>query len=254
MNLILLQNQLKAFDSEYNLAACRETLERNKACLASGDIILLPEHTVFVSSGEEYRRLIAPIAKDFNCHVAGGSFHKMLTNGAVNTGSIFAPDGTELGVYEKLRPYSEERKRVQPGTVIGEFSIEGMRVLVLICADFWFSDLYHLAEHAPDLILVPALSVTRKESPDYSRTLWRHLAIARAYEFGAYIGISDWAHPSELPRLFTSGVGGFADPTTIDAERFFTGIPDSGFLSIPLDLNRLHDFRNDRKERGFFWK
>ena len=104
------------------------------------------------------------------------------------------------------------------------------------------------------MVLVPALSVSRKATPAYSRELWRHLAIARAYEMGTYVGVSDWGQPSSMPMLFTSGVGGFADPTGVDPERFFRPIDPSGASVYDLDFERLGQFRQDRIDRGFFWK
>jgi len=127
-------------------------------------------------------------------------------------------------------------------------------VLVLICADFWFADLIHTASRLPDVVLVPALSVTRKSGPAYSRALWRHLAVARAYEYGLYVGISDWAHASVLPQLSASSVGGFADPTTTDPDGLFQPIDGSGIAIHDLDFDRLEAFREDRRQRGFFWK
>ena len=127
-------------------------------------------------------------------------------------------------------------------------------MLVLICADFWFADVFLRAGALPDLVLVPALSVTRKPTPDYSRTLWRHLAVARAYEFGCYVGISDWGYPSELPVLFASGVAGFADPTLIEPERLFQPVGEAAIRAYPIDFLALDAFRKDREARGFFWK
>ena len=102
--------------------------------------------------------------------------------------------------------------------------------------------------------LVPALSVTRKPTPEYSRALWRHLAVSRAYEYGVYVGISDWAHESELPVLPAAGVAGFADPTGTDPEKLFQPLGASAFAAHELDFERLEDFRRDRRSRGFFWK
>jgi hypothetical protein len=96
--------------------------------------------------------------------------------------------------------------------------------------------------------------VTRKPSPEYSRTLWRHLAVARAYEFGAYIGISDWGYPSQLPTQFACGVGGVADPTTNVPERFFTPMGAHSVAVHALDFGALEGLRRDRSARGFFWK
>jgi predicted amidohydrolase len=129
--------------------------------------------------------------------------------------------------------------------------VAGRRLLVLVCADFWFSDVFYRAAALPDLILVPAFSVSRKPTPDYSRALWRHLAVTRAYEFGAYVGISDWMHTNEWPTA--SGVSGFADPTVIEPDALF--VPTGGEVrAYELDWTALDAFRADRMSRGFFWK
>ncbi|HKU41489.1 MAG TPA: hypothetical protein VJR89_25205, partial [Polyangiales bacterium] len=138
--------------------------------------------------------------------------------------------------------------------VLGELTIGGRRLLILVCADFWFSDLFHRTTQLPDLVLVPAHSVTRKPAPDYSRALWRHLAVSRAYEFGVYVAISDWAHAPAPPiGLPASGVGGLADPATIDPDRFFLPIEDQ-LRVYELDFDALERFRRDRYARGFFWR
>src|SRR5204862_2676915 len=144
-----------------------------------------------------------------------------------------------------------ERRLVRDGRSLGEFIVAGRRVLVLVCADFWFSDVFYRASGLPDLILVPAFSVSRKPTPDYSRALWRHLAVARAYEFGAYVGISDWMHSSEWPTA--SGVSGLADPTAVEPDEMF--VPTGGPVrAYDLDWGKLDEFRRDRVSRGFFWK
>lgn len=219
--------------------------------LEPDDLVLLPEHWDLRLAREEYEAEVVRLARTLGCHVVGGSHHEQGAETAVNSGIAVDGTGTILGVYDKLRPYAEERTRVADGTRLGELLIGGRSVLVLICADFWFSDLFYRATTPPDLVLVPALSVTRKPSPEYSRSLWRHLAIARAYEFGAYVGISDWAH---VPRRhFASGVGGFADPTTTDPALLFRSIPNAVEV-IDVDFAALDSFRADRSARGFFWK
>jgi predicted amidohydrolase len=254
VKLALLQPRLRAFDN----AACRrridELLRAARGSLDAGDIVLLPEHALFTLDREEYLRAVRDMAAIAGCAVVGGSHHEQLAGGRVNAGCAVLPDGTVAGAYEKLRPYAQERDAVLPGSLLGEFPLGGLRVMVLICADFWFSDLIQRAALLPDVILVPALSVTRKESPAYSRSLWRQLAVARAYEFGCFVGISDWAHDSDLPRLFASGVGGFADPSGIDPAAFFTPTGDDDLSIHELDLARLAAFREDRRQRGFFWK
>jgi predicted amidohydrolase len=186
--------------------------------------------------------------------VVGGSQHEERGGELVNTGLAVDASGSVLARYEKIRPYALERGRVAAGTGPGELVIGGHRFLVLICADFWFSDLFTRAEALPDAILVPALSVSRKPTPDYSRAMWRHLAVARAYEFGAFVGVSDWGHPSQLPMLAASGVSGFADPSLVDPQQLFVPLGNDEARAFPLDFAALNAFRDDRKGRGFFWQ
>lgn len=254
MKLILTQPQLKAFDNTHSLNSVKRILDAVEDGLSKTDLVVLPEHVFFVQSDEEYKNIVQPLAQEYGCHILGGSYHEIRDDIRRNTGSLFAPDGSVVGSFDKLRPYSDERDRVDAGTRLGEMQIGDKRILVLICADFWFSDLFLQVERLPDLVLVPALSVTRKATPDYSRALWRNLAISRAYEFGVYVGISDWGHPSTLPQLMTSGVGGFADTTGTDPEKFYTPIGDQESLVIEPDFESLAHFRRDRADRGFFWK
>jgi predicted amidohydrolase len=254
VKLVLVQPQLHHDAGAGNLDVIRSSLDTTRADLGPGDVIVLPERFEMREDAAVYQNDVAGFARDFGCHVVGGSHHERRGGSAINAGIVVDPRGNILERYEKLRPYALERQFVEPGTRIGELIIDGHHLLILICADFWFVDLILRATRAPDLVVVPALSVTRKSTPDYSRSLWRHLAISRAYEFGAYVGISDWAYPSHLPIMFTSGAGGFADPTVIDPARFFTPVPSTGVAVHDVDFGALDAFRRDRRARGFFWK
>lgn len=253
VRLVVIQPQLASGPDADNLAAVRSLLSEHAPPLDAGDVLLLPEHVSPTDSKDEYVEQIAALARDVGCHVVGGSHHQRRGDGAVNAGVVVGPTGEVLGHYQKLRPYAQERTAVRPGAVLGEIEIGGRAVLVLICADFWFADLFARARRLPDLVLVPALSVTRKPSPDYSRALWRHMAVSRAYEYGTFVGISDWGHPSRLPAQFTCGVGGLADPTSIDPSRLFSPIGNDALAVHSLDFDALARFRHDRVERGFFW-
>lgn len=253
MKLVLVQPQLSYADAE-NLGRVKTALSGTRVELERDDIVLLPERFEPMGTRAGYEKEMTALARELGCHVVAGSHHEERGSGAVNSGLALDPDGRVIGRYDKLRPYANERSWVGPGSELGELEIAGRQVLVLICADFWFSDVFARAKRLPDVVLVPALSVTRKSTPDYSRTLWRHLAVARAYEFGAYVGISDWGYPSRLPELFASGVGGFADPTVVEPGRLYTPVGDRTVTVHELDFDRLAAFRRDRVERGFFWK
>jgi predicted amidohydrolase len=253
MKLLLVQPELSYSPESDNLEVVARLVEPYASALSEGDVVLLPEHVDVRPSRATYERDVRRLATRLGCHVVGGSHHEDREGGRVNSGIVADAGGQIVAAYEKLRPYAEERARVQEGSALGELTIGGRPVLVLICADFWFSDVFYRTRALPDLILVPAFSVTRKPTPRYSRSLWEHLAVARAYEFGAYVGISDWAHTDAPGHLSASGVGGLGDPTTHDAEALFRPIGGAARL-FDLDFGALHDFRRDRIDRGFFWK
>jgi predicted amidohydrolase len=253
MKLVLVQPRLLYDPQADNPGLVRRVLEPIADQLEPEDLVLLPEHFDLRAARADYEQAVSELATHLGCHVVGGSHHEQREGQRVNAGVAVDPRGEIISRYEKLRPYADERLRVQRGSALGEFSIGGRRLLVLVCADFWFSDLFHRTSELPDLVLVPAHSVTRKPSPDYSRTLWRHLAVSRAYEFGVYVGVSDWAHAPAPVGLPASGVGGFADPTTVDPAAMY--LPITGAVQIyPLDFEVLDAFRHDRIARGFFWR
>ena len=262
MRLILLQPVLSAPDDAGNKAAILRLLGgplpgpggQPSLRPSADDLLLLPEHFIFTDDPGAYDAFVAEAAALAGCTVVGGSHHRKVNGRKINYGAVVRPDGTKIAEYSKLRPYFNEQGHVGPGDSFGEFSAGGKNVLVLVCADFWYSDLVLRAKAAPDIILVPALSVSRKPDPYYSRALWRHLAVARAYEFGAYVGISDWDDASSLPKYRTSGVAGLADPVTTVPGKFFTSVDAGGATVFDLDFPAIGAFREDRRMRGFFWK
>jgi predicted amidohydrolase len=254
MRLVLVQPQLGFSSGSENFAKVRHALERALIRPATDDVLLLPERVHPSHSVDEYRRDVRSLAMALGCVIVGGSQHEARGDRVLNAGMAVDAQGNLLGTYEKIRPYALEREHVSPGNGPGELSIGGRRFLTLVCADFWFSDLFTRAERLPDVILVPALSVSRKAKPDYSRAMWQHLSISRAYEFGAFVGVSDWGFPSELPMLAASGVAGFANPSLMDPTRLFQGLGPSEAMAFELDFGALEAFRTDRKLRGFFWQ
>ena len=254
MKLVLVQPQLSYSAGTHNLQALSAQLAPFAGQLGTEDVVLLPEHVVVDATREAYQAAIAQLAQQLGCHVVGGSHHEPRGKTRVNAGAVSDSTGRIVSEYEKLRPYAGERSRVQDGEVLGELTIGRWPILVLFCADFWFSDVFSRAKVLPDLVLVPAHSVSRKPEPGYSRALWQHLAVARAYEFGVFVGVSDWAYARVPGSLPPSGVGGLADPTTTDEQHLFTPLGSSSVRSFDLDLDALEAFRADRRGRGFFWK
>jgi omega-amidase len=252
MKLVLTQPRLSVEPGVDNFQEMRRLFDAARLALGPEDIVVLPERCD-ERPGDAYRGAAEQLAKDLGCNLIAGSRHVDAGDLRVNAGVALGPSGELLGEYEKLRPYSAELGAVRPGRRFGELRIAGCRVLVLICADFWFSDMFERCQHPPDLVLVPALSVTRHTS-HYARELWRHLSIARAYEFGTYVGVADWAQGSNTRSLEVAGAAGFANPTEVAPARFFTPAPEVGLLVVDVDLAALAAFRRDRAARGFFWR
>jgi predicted amidohydrolase len=116
----------------------------------------------------------------------------------------------------KLNPYGDERSRtVRPGPGPASFQIGELSCLVMICADLWHASAFVAASPLPDLILVPAFSASQRPDPHMARARWRHAMIAKAYEFAAFVAVSDWAHPVRFETGTSSDVASGAATTAI---------------------------------------
>lgn len=217
------------------------------------DVLLLPE--LFGGEVEKgaYEHRLGEFAARIGCHVVGGSHHAPTGGELTNAGTIVAPSGAVIDRYGKRRPYGSEQETVTADhdTGAGRFHIHGREVVVVVCADFWFSEFLHDLDASPDVVLVPAFSVSQKPSPDHARSLWTHMAASRAYEFSAFIGVSDWAHPVAWDGLASSGVAGFADPNPTLDRAHFDPAASTGVMVVDPDFARLDDLRTNRIERGF---
>lgn len=220
--------------------------------LAPDDIVVLPELVCDQATDDsfhQYQDRMSDYARQLNCHIVAGSGLKLRNDGGVrNAGIVCDATGAVRAHYEKTKLYSAERDRVESGIGPQDLIINGLRARIFICADFFYSDFFR--QPVPDILLIAALSASRKTSPHYSQSLWRHTAISRAYETGAFVGISDWAfNPEKRPTA--SGVAGFADPTTDDPTRFFSSVGEDPWAVFRVDLAALQAVRRDREAQGF---
>ncbi len=193
MKVLLTQLSDYAPDPQRNFDQVRHLIRKARSKFTSGDILVLPELAGGESNRGDYERFVSDLAIDTGCYVVGGSHHERRGRGRVNCGSAASPAGKIISRYEKLRPYGIESKLgIVPGKLTGQFDVNGCRVLVLICADFWYSEVFlSRLQPRPALILVPTFSISSRAAPVAARSLWRSMAVSRAYEFGAYVGISD---------------------------------------------------------------
>jgi omega-amidase len=238
---------------EKNLAQLTRLLEAGALKMSPHDILLLPELFGAESSKTEYHAAISMLARKHRIHVVGGSHHEKQGRRILNCGYVANAAGEIISRYEKLRPYGiESQLGVSPGKSTAQFDLDGCRVLILICADFWYSEVFlSRLSPRPDLILVPTFSISSRPAPAAARSLWRSMAVSRAYEFAVYVGISDWAYPSQYHQLRSSSVAGLADPRPLRRDGFFSKLGRNPIAGFEIDLSRLKDLRQHRARHAF---
>lgn len=223
---------------------------RDLGPLDATHVVVLPEligatlpTTTYVT---ELRRLVSATG----AWVIGGS-HYATDGPRTNGGLVLDPNGNLVDGYEKRNPYGVEQDHgILPGDRHASFDIGGRTVTVMICADAWFAELLLDPPSKADLIVVPSFSITRRP-PAFSQALWRHLAVARAYEFSAYVAVSDYQVGATYHGAPSAGVSGIADPWPTDPDRYFSAAAQSTVSVHELDFTRLDRLRHDRLARGF---
>lgn len=248
----LFLTQLSAYSHEFtrNFERVRRLVEPSRSKFESNDVLLLPELVGGESDRAQYENFTGDLARGLGCYVVAGSHHEQRHR--VNGGAVADPSGKIISHYEKLRPYGVESKLgIVPGSLTGQFEIDGCRVLVLICADFWYSVFLSRLKVRPDVILVPTFLISSRATPHAARSLWKSMAVARAYEFGVYVGISDWGYPCEYHGLKSSSVAGLADPRSRTHDGFFSNLGRRRIDRFTVDLERVRELRQHRSNHAF---
>lgn len=132
------------------VAACQQMLheplsDATKQKLKGMDFVCLPEHYPLAkeirnleeaaSRFEERREYLLRLSQELNCVVVGGTLTEKTAEGYYNTCYVF--DRAEaIGFYRKMHPTERE---MTAGVLRGEefkvFTLRGLRIGVLICAD-----------------------------------------------------------------------------------------------------------------------
>jgi predicted amidohydrolase len=249
MGLVLVQPVDWHDDGVANLRAAADAL-RDVGPFDERHLVVLPELVGATLPTPTYLAELRELVAATGAWLVGGS-HYSTTGRRMNGGLVLDPGGDVVDGYEKRNPYGVELDHgVLPGDRHASFPIGGRTVTVMICADAWFAELLLDPPARTDLIVVPSFSITRRP-PAFSQALWRHLAVARAYEFNAYVAVSDYRVGAMFHGAPSAGVSGVADPWPTEPDRYFTAAADSAVWVHRLDFPRLDALRNDRIARGF---
>lgn len=219
---------------------------------AGTPLVILPELLGSDLERHVYEDAARGLARSLGAWVVAGSHHDHRGNGVVNSGIAVDPHGDVVATYEKANPYGVEvESGVRPGSGPTVFEIDGRRVGVMLCADFWFADSFDLVGQM-DVIAVPAFSITQRRRPESARSLWTHMAVARAYEHTTFVAISDWAESARYGDRPSSGVAGLADPNPAEADgQYYSVLGDRRIEAFTVTFDLLRDLRANRSARGF---
>jgi len=249
LRVVLVQPAAWHDDGPANLGAAAAGLRR-AGPFDEHHVVVLPELIGATMVRDDYLAALREIAAATGAWVVGGS-HYATTGPLRNGGAVVDPHGAVVDQYEKRNPYGVEHDHgVQAGDRHASFTIDGRTVTVMICADAWFAELLLDPPSMADLIIVPSFSITRRP-PAFSRALWEHLAVARAYEFTAFVAVSDWRQGATYHGAPSAGVSGVADPFPRQPDRYFVAADDADVSVHALDFSRLDALHRDRVARGF---
>lgn len=140
---------------------------------AEPDIVSFPEY-YFVKSDEssvvvscsrkdEILSEIARISEDYKCILVGGTVVEHI-DGALYNRCYLLDSGRIVGHYDKIHPYDNEgRGLIKAGFEYRVFSVRGIRIGILICADVLYpASFANIRGLSPDLIFVPTTSPYRE--------------------------------------------------------------------------------------------
>ena len=253
IDLVLTACERTSESLDQNLRGIAEALHRHAdsqgaAQRASVGLVVLPELLDSGGESREYVERITRLARDTGHWIVGGTRYIELEDGSrVNEGIVASSAGTVVTTFRKLHPFWEDG--LTPGDSVARFSLDGWMVAVVVCADLWRPDVCTALAGA-DLVVVPCFSISRRRSPLTARALWHRLASVRAYELGAYVGVSDWTHPSEYRGRHASGASVFARPMGEEPADLMQAL-SNGVRGFRLDGTALDVIRRDREAQGF---
>jgi predicted amidohydrolase len=251
VRVILVQPASRSPDGGSQIAEMGRLIAGSGECPGSEDIVVLPELIGGEAGAAEYAQEVRSLARRLGAWVVGGSHYRREATHRINAGVVASPLGGIAARYEKLHPYGAEAGGgVRAGRGAAAFRIGDISCLAMICADFWHAPALNLPS-SPDLILVPAFSASQRPRPQMARARWRHAMIARAYEWAAFVAVSDWAHPVPLGADRSSGVAALAHPNPDAPSGLFRALGARQVGAFALDFEAVRDLRADRRKRGF---
>lgn len=225
IGVIQLQSVL---DPALNLKTIRKFLDEARA--NGAEAVFLPEVFYSMSDGtkptpylvegkNEHYEAIRKLAVDSGLYILGGSAATNVDGKIMNRSYNFAPDGTELMIYDKMNLFAVDLSKHPSNTVVNESKVytsgntpkllplKEFKIGLSICFDLRFPELFrsYSSQGANVLSISSAFTVPT------GKAHWHTLVRARAIENQSYvIASAQWGQHNE--KMSTFGHSLVVDP------------------------------------------
>lgn len=172
-----------------------------------------------VEGQNEHYQAIRQLALDSSMYILGGSAATLVDGKVLNRSYNFAPDGTELMIYDKMNLFMVDLSKHPSSTVVDEsrvytagntpkiLPLEGFNIGLSICFDLRFPELFRSYSHQGANVL----SISSAFTVPTGKAHWHTLVRARAIENQCYVvACGQWGQHND--KLSTFGHSLIVDP------------------------------------------
>ncbi|MCC9600934.1 hypothetical protein LOC67_10180 [Stieleria sp. JC731] len=204
MKIVAIQLDMVWEDRPANHQRVKELM--SSAEIDAGSLVILPEmfetgfsmnpdHTQ-QSEQREGESLLRQLAAEYDVAMMGGVVNRYAATDAANECVAFAPDGTELVRYRKMRPFSlsGEGRHYPAGQSHRVFQWQGVKIAPFICYDLRFPEIFRdaIRDGAELITLIACWPGKRSEH-------WVRLLQARAIEnLACVVGVNRCGEEPQL--------------------------------------------------------
>lgn len=227
MKIAAIQIQ-SVLEPQINLSKIHHFLAEAKQ--KGAEAVFLPE--VFYSLGDgtkatphlvegqnEHYQNIKNLAVESGLYILGGSAATKVNGKIMNRAYNFAPDGTELGLYDKMNLFAVDLSKHPSNTVLDEariyacgnepkmVQVKNFKIGISICFDLRFPELFRAYSHQGATVL----SISSAFTVPTGKAHWHTLVRARAIENQCYvIASAQWGKHND--KISTFGHSLIVDP------------------------------------------
>jgi len=148
-----------------------------------------PDYSLFASRYQANLKHLSRLSNELNTTLIGGTIIEKSGEDKYNTSYVFK-QGAKIASYRKCHPTENEKQRgIRPGNRSIVFSVNGIRVGILICADALDKECFKkMKKMNTDIIFIPTVSPLREDdNPSQKAQRDQEIFVEGARTAGAYI-------------------------------------------------------------------